>query len=381
MRIGIVANELSGDLLGGALAAELRLLAPQAELVGIAGPRMLAAGCKTLFPLERLSVMGLTEVLAHLPELMKLRRRILHYFLAEPPAVFVGIDAPDFNLGLERRLRAKGIPTVHFVSPTVWAWRAGRVKGIKRAVDLLLCIFPFEERFLRDHGVPAEFVGHPLADEIPPEVDKARARAELGLPAEGPVLAILPGSRRAEVERLGRPFLEAASLCWQAKPELRFVVPLVDDRLRALFEAEAAQVAPGLPILLLDGQSREALAAADCVLTASGTATLESMLLKRPMVVGYRVHPLTYALARRLVKTPFAAMSNILAGRELAPELLQDRCRAELIAPAVLAFLEDPGRIAEIAAEYAKIHAGMRHRAARQAALAVMRLIDRTAAA
>jgi lipid-A-disaccharide synthase len=377
LRIGIVANEPSGDLLGAALAAELRVLAPGLRLVGVAGPRMLEVGCETLLPMERLSVMGLAEVLMHLPELLRLRRALVRHFLADPPAVFVGIDAPDFNLGLERRLRAAGVPTVHLVSPTVWAWRPGRVKGIRRAVDLMLCVFPFEERFLRENGVPARFVGHPLADQIPMEVDREAARAGLGLSAPGPVIAILPGSRAGEVQSLAPPFIGAAALCLAARPDLRFVVPLVNSSLRALFEAELARICPYLPATLLDGRSREAIAAADCVLTASGTATLETLLLKRPMVVGYRVHRLTYHLARRLVKIPFAAMANLLAGRALAPEYLQGECRAELIAPALLDFLDHPERVAAIAAEYARIHAGMRHHAARKAALAVLDLIGR----
>jgi lipid-A-disaccharide synthase len=379
LRVGIVANEVSGDILGAALVSELRALVPQARFEGVAGPRMLEAGCETLFPMERLSVMGLTEVLGHLPELLRLRRRLVGHFRADPPDVFIGVDAPDFNLGLEQRLREQGIPTVHLVSPTVWAWRPGRVKGIRRAVDLMLCVFPFEESFLRGHGVPAHFVGHPLADQIPLKVDREAARADLGLPLEGPLIAILPGSRTGEMERLAAPFIESALRCLEARPELRFAVPLVTPRLRTQFEGVLQRVAPRLPVTLVDGRSRAVIAAADCVLTASGTATLETLLLKRPMVVGYRVHPLTYHLVKglRLVKVPHVAMANLLAGRELAPEFLQDRCRAELLAPALLGLLQDSGRRAEIAAEYGRIHAGMRHNAAREAALAVLGLIGR----
>ncbi len=377
LRVGIVANEASGDLLGAALVRELTRLVPGLQCTGVAGPAMQAAGCTTLFPLERLSVMGLTEVLGHLRELLRLRRQLLDHFLSDPPAVFIGIDAPDFNLGLERRLRARGIPTVHLVSPTVWAWREGRVKGVRAAVDLLLCIFPFEEGFLRRHGVPARYVGHPLADEIPLAVDRGAARAALGLPADGALVALLPGSRGSEMSRLAVPFIETAVRLHAARPGLGFVVPLVNARLRAEFSAQLARIAPALPVTLVDGQSRAAITAADCVLTASGTATLETLLLKRPMVVAYRVHPLTYRLLRllRMVKVPYAAMANLLAGRELAPEFLQGRCRAELLAPAVLAFLDDPARVAEVTAEYARIHAGMRHDAARTAALAVLELI------
>ena len=382
LTIGLVANEVSGDILGGALAAELKALVPGVRIIGVAGPRMLEQGCETLLPMERLSVMGLTEVLGHLRELLALRRGLVAHFLANPPDCFVGVDAPDFNLGLERRLRERGIPAVHLVSPTVWAWRPGRVKTIRRSVDLMLCVFPFEERFLTEHGVPARFVGHPLADQIPMDVDQDGARAELGLPADGQVVAILPGSRASELERLAAPFIETAVRCRAERPGLRFVVPLPTARLRALFEETLASLAPDLPVTLVDGQSRTAIAAADCVLTASGTATLETLLLKRPMVVGYRVHPVTYHLVKglNLVKVPHVAMANLLAGRELAPEFLQDRCRAQLLAPAVSAFLDDPGRRASIAAEYARIHGGMRHNAARQSALAILELIGRAPA-
>lgn len=379
LRVGIVANEASGDLLGAAVIEELGRLVPDASFTGVAGPRMLAAGCETRFAMERLSVMGLTEVVGHLWELLGLRRALANYFLAGRPDVFIGIDAPDFNLGLERRLRAAGIPTVHLVSPTVWAWRPGRVKGIRRAVDLLLCIFPFEASFLREQGVPARFVGHPLADQIPLEVDRTAARIALGLSVADTLVALLPGSRVGEVERLAAPFIETAVRCLAVRPGLRFVVPLVNPRLRELFATQLERLAPDLPITLVDGQSREAIAAADGVLTASGTATLETLLLKRPMVVGYRIHPLTYHLVKwsGLVKVPHIAMANLLAGRELAPEFIQDRCRADLMAPALLALLDDSERVARITEEYARIHADMRHHAARAAALAVLELIGR----
>jgi lipid-A-disaccharide synthase len=302
---------------------------------------------------------------------------LARHFLADRHDIFVGIDAPDFNLALERRLRSAGIPTVHLVSPTVWAWRPGRVKVIRRSLDLLLCIFPFEEAFLRGHGVPARYVGHPLADEIPLQPDQGAARASLGLPAQGPLVAILPGSRVGEVEALAGPFVQAALHCFRERPELRFVAPLVNARLRRIFEASLAREAPELPIALVEGRSREVLAAADLVLTASGTATLEGLLLKRPMVVGYRVHPLTYQLVTqlRLVKVPYVAMANLLVGRALAPEFLQGRCRPELLAPALLAFLDDPARMRQVQAEYLRVHESMRHNAARTAALAILDLV------
>lgn len=378
LTIGIVANEASGDLLAGAVVRELKALSPGVRFLGVAGPHMLAEGCETLVDMERLSVMGLTEVLGHLRELLGIRRMLARHFLADRPDVFVGVDAPDFNLALERRLRSAGIPTVHLVSPTVWAWRPGRVKVIRRSLDLLLCIFPFEEAFLRGHGVPARYVGHPLADEIPLQPDQKGARAALGLPAQGPLVAILPGSRVGEVEALAGPFVQAALHCFRERPELRFVAPLLNARLRRIFEASLAREAPGLPITLVEGRSREVLAAADLVLTASGTATLEGLLLKRPMVVGYRVHPLTYQLVTqlRLVKVPYVAMANLLVGRALAPEFLQGRCRPDLLAPALLAFLDDPARMRQVQAEYLRVHESMRHNAARAAALAILDLVQ-----
>lgn len=434
MRIGIVANEPSGDQLAASLIRALRELRPEASFIGVAGPRMLAAGCTTLVDQERLSVMGLVAVLRHLPEVLRLRRQLGDYFLAQPPDLFVGVDAPDFNLTLERRLRRAGIPTAHLVSPTVWAWRPGRVKGLRRAVDLVLSIFPFEEPFLRARGVPVCYIGHPLADDIPLETDRAAARRALGLAAAGPVIALLPGSRTSEVGLLARPFLETAAWCLARRPDLRFVVPLVSPRLRALFEkilaesglgprfvltptisatAEegvrrgetpttagdgvsldraplASATADGGPsrqgeavtatasaLILVDGQGREAMTAADLVLSASGTATLEALLLQRPLVVGYRVDPLTYWLVKtlKLIKVPHVAMANLLAGEELAPEFLQDRCRAELMGPALLALLDDPERVAAIRATYARIHGELRRDASRQAARALLELV------
>jgi lipid-A-disaccharide synthase len=291
--------------------------------------------------------------------------------------VFIGVDAPDFNLGLERRLRARGIPTVHLVSPTVWAWRPGRVKGIRRAVDLMLCIFPFEESFLREHGVDAHYIGHPLADEIPLEDQGAAARAELGLGSAETVIALLPGSRRSEVGRLAEPMLETARWCSQQRAGLRFVAPMVSETLKAMV-AEAHQcIAPGLDLRLLDGQSRAAVAAADVVLTASGTATLETLLHKRPMLVAYRLNALTYRLvvALNLIKVPYAAMANLLVGEELAPEFLQDRCRADLMGPALLEMIDDTPRRVAIARRYEEIHRELRRDAARTGAERVLDLL------
>jgi len=378
MKIGIVANEPSGDWLGAIVLRELKARVPDARLIGVAGPRMQAVGCESLVPMERLSVMGLTEVLRHLSELLRIRRDLIRSFLAWRPDVFIGVDAPDFNLGLERCLRKSGIRTVHLVSPTIWAWRAGRVRTIRRSVDLMLCIFPFEEDFLREQEVPARYIGHPLADEIPLQSDPLPARTRLGIPPEGQILALLPGSRVSEMKLLAGPFLQTARWCLERYPGLRFAVPLVTPTLRRIFTAALRQEAPELPVTLVDNQSQDVIAAADCALTASGTATLETLLINRPMVVGYRMSPITYRLLSglRLVKVPYIAMANLLVSRELAPEFMQDRCRADLMGPAVLDFLGDRERVDETRSVYHQVHGRLRRDAGRQAAAAVLELLS-----
>lgn len=349
----------------------------QVRFEGVGGQVMQAEGCHSLVPMERLSVMGLFEVLGHLPELLRIRKGLRERFLADPPDLYIGVDAPDFNLGLERVLRGAGIPTVHYVSPTVWAWRQGRVKTLRRAVDLMLSIFPFETDFLTRRGVNARYVGHPLADEIPLESDPGAARRLLGLEAEAQVIALLPGSRMGEVRRLGRVFLEAADWLLQRRPGLSFVLPCASGRIRVQIEAELTTMDRALPLLLTDGRARDAMAAADLVLTASGTATLEALLVKRPMVVAYRLQPLTYWVVRllRLVKVPHVAMANLLAGRELAPELLQGAATPEALGRALLGLLEDPARMAEIRSAYAEIHRRLRQGSAGKAAEAVIELL------
>ena len=406
--IGIVANEPSGDQLGALLVRALRERRPELRFVGVAGPKMLAAGCETLLPMERLSVMGLVEVAKVLPDLLRARRDLVRGLRQLNPLLVIGVDAPDFNLGLERRLRARGIPSVHLVSPTVWAWRPGRVKQIRRSVDLMLSIFPFEADFLRQHRVPVTYIGHPLADDCPLQPDREAARRALGIsldwliaeakpqaskpqaskpqaskPGEesaNALIAILPGSRSSEVELLGRPMLETAAWCHRRRPGLRFIAPMVSEALGQRFEGMRREIAPQLPLKLISGQSREAMAAADLVLTASGTATLEALLAKRPMLVAYRLHPLTHWLVTRLrlIKVRYAAMANLLVGRELAPEFLQDRCRADLMGPALLALLDDAERRAEIEAAYQQIHRELRQNAAHRAAEAILALADRS---
>ncbi len=382
LNLGIVANEVSGDLLGASLLRELKHRVPDLRAEGVAGPRMEEAGCETLVPMERLSVMGLSEVLRHLRELLAIRRRILRHFLTNPPDVFIGVDAPDFNLGVEERLRSAGIRTVHLVSPTVWAWRPKRVEKVRRAVDLLLSIFPFEREFLSARGVPAVYVGHPLADEIPLSVDRQQARDRLGISPAGPLIALLPGSRLGEVHRLAEPFLGAARYCLERRPDVEFVTPLVNASVRSQFEQALEAHGQRLPVTLVDGRSQDVIAASDLVLTASGTATLETLLLKRPMVVGYRLSPLTYQIVKRLnlIKVPHVAMANLLAGERLAPELIQERCRSDLLGQELLGLLGDPRRVSGIVHRYGEIHLELRRGASARAAEAVLALVGRSGA-
>lgn len=378
MRIALVAGELSGDLLGAGLIAALKERYPHAQFVGVGGPAMISQGLESWTPLERLAVMGLVEVLRHLPELFRLRRQLVERLLAEPPAVFIGIDAPDFNLGLERRLRVHGIPTVHYVSPSVWAWRPWRVRKIARAVDLMLTLFPFEAAFYERQGVPVRDVGHPLADEIPLYSDGGEARQALGLawPAGTRVVALLPGSRMGEVSRLGPLFLETACGLFARRPDLYFLMPAATPQIHEFLAALRSTQAPSLPLTLMQGHSREVMAAADVVLLASGTATLEATLLKRPMVVAYRVAPVTAWIARRLVNISYFALPNLLAGRELAPEFFQEAATATNLGAAVLHWLDNATAGAALAAEFAALHVQLRRDASRQAAAAVTELLE-----
>jgi lipid-A-disaccharide synthase len=354
----------------------------RSELVfeGVGGPRMAALGLDSRVPMEKLSVMGLVEVLKHLPELLRIRRDLLHRWLSDPPDVFVGVDAPDFNLKLEQRLRAAGVPTVHYVSPTVWAWRPKRVNQLRRAADLVLSIFPFEHDFLDRHQVDSRYVGHPLAQEFPLEPDREASRERLGLKHGIPVLALLPGSRASEVGALGRTFLATAVEVARQLDRLHVVVPLINAKTRDLFEQCRLECAPQLPVTVVLDDSRTALAAADVVLTASGTATLESLLSKRPMVVGYRVNAGTYWLARvlNLVKVDHIAMANLLAEERLAPEFIQHDCEPRQLVPAVLDLFRDPDRVATIKQRYREIHQAMRIDTNREAAQAVLELLART---
>lgn len=374
--IGLVAGEASGDNLGGGLVRELRARLPGAGCFGVAGPRMVEAGCEAWFPSDALAVMGLAEILRHLPRLLRLRRELVARLLEARPDVFVGIDSPEFNLRVARQLKAAGVPTVQYVSPQVWAWRQGRVRTIGQSVDLVLCLLPFERQFYDEHRVRAVFVGHPLADRIPLVSDTVPARAALGLSPGAQVVAVLPGSRGGEVGKLGAPF--AATLAWlkAQRPAVEFVAPMANAHARSVFEQALAAEAPGVEVRIVDGRAQEALTAADAVLVASGTATLETALVKRPMVVAYRVAPLTGWLLRemKLVKTSHFSQPNLLAGRPLVPEFFQEQVRPDVLGPALLAQLERPDR-ADLTAQFTAIHQSLRCDASARAADAIAELL------
>ena len=372
IRVALVAGEASGDILGCGLMQAIKQRHPDAEFIGVGGARMEAEGLKSFFPMERLAVMGLVEVLGRLFELLRRRRQLARELIAAKPDVFIGIDAPDFNLGLELKLRRAGIKTVHYVSPSVWAWRQKRVLKIREACDLMLTLFPFEAQFYDEHQVPVRFVGHPLADAIPQQADRAAAREALDLPQDEPVVALMPGSRGGEVARLGELFLDAAIRLRALRPGIHFLLPCATPERREQLEQMLA--GRDLPLTLLNGRSHEALAACDAVLIASGTATLEALLYKRPMVVAYRVAPLTYRVLKRLVKSPYISLPNLLAQRLLVPELIQDAATPEALAQAV-APLIDGGQVQTEGFDL--IHRALRRDASVSAADAVLKLAER----
>ncbi|MGE4533232.1 lipid-A-disaccharide synthase [Halomonas sp.] len=375
-RVYLVAGELSGDLLGAGLMRALKARHPGVEFRGIGGPRMIQEGIDSRFPLETLSVMGLVEVLRHLPRLVGVRRALKRDALAWRPDIVIGIDAPDFNLGLERQLREAGLTTAHYVSPSVWAWRQGRVKGIARAVDAMLTFLPFEAAFYARHRVPVAFVGHPLADELPLDNDRSGARVALGLAEGAPVLAVLPGSRASEIRFLGDTFLAAAEQLCAERPGLSVVIPAATPARRAELEALLAE-RPGLAerVTLLDGQAREAMVASDAVLLASGTAALEAMLCHRAMLVAYRMAPATHWLARRLVKTEWISLPNLIARETLVPELIQEAASPAAIAQGLGELLDDGAGRAALEARFARMHAGLQRDASRRAAEAIEALV------
>lgn len=375
MKIGLVAGEASGDLLGAGLLRELRARVPDATFEGVAGPEMLAAGCDQWEPAESLAVMGLVEPLAHIPRLLRLRKSLLRRWLASPPDVFVGIDAPEFNLGLEKKLRKSGIKTVHYVSPSVWAWRKGRIKTVKEAVDKVLCILPFEKALYDSHGVDAVFVGHPKADSSPATVDAEAARRALGL-GSGELVAILPGSRTGEVARLGGILASTAKLLAAARPGIRFVTPAATPVLRSMIEQQLTAAGVADSFLVLDGDSETAMMAADVVLLASGTAALESALLGKPTIAIYRVAPVTYAIVigMRMVKLDYYTLPNLLTDAPLVPEFMQKEAEPSAIAGAVTEMLDDPERRRMIQREFAKLRTKLALNADQRAADAVIEL-------
>jgi lipid-A-disaccharide synthase len=374
--IVLVAGETSGDNLGAQLIEALRARIPDARFAGVAGPRMIAAGCEPWERAESLAVMGLIEILPHLPRLLRIRRQLIERVLRERPAVYVGVDAKEFNLRLMPRLKEQGVRTVQYVSPQIWAWRQGRVRTIGRAADLVLCLLPFEKQFYDEHAVKAEFVGHPLADQIPLELDRERARAELGLERAGEHVALLPGSRHGEVSRLAPDFAATVGWLLERRPTLRFIAALASADARRVFSEALDAAAVRDRVALVDGRAQQVLAASDVALLASGTATLEATLVKRPMVVAYRLSALTGFLLKtlKLFKAPYFAQPNLLAGRQVVPEYFGDEVRADVLGPAVLAQLDRADRAA-LVQTFASIHATLRRDASARAAEAIVELM------
>lgn len=374
--IAMVAGEASGDLLASHLMEAIKLARPNVKFVGIGGPRMKSAGMECWFPMEKLAVNGYVEVLKHLPEIWGIRRKLRSRLLAAPPDLFIGVDAPDFNLGLEIALKKRDIPVVHYVSPSIWAWRRERIRKIKRAVSHMLALFPFEAPIYKEAGIPVTYVGHPLADEFPEKPDRDAMREQMRIMADEKVFAFLPGSRQGEVRRLAPIFIEAAQLILKQMPNARFLVPLASRETRTLFEEEQwRQGAQQLPITLLFGHARDAMIAADCGLIASGTATLEAALLKCPMVITYTVPGTTYRMMKRKAYLPYVGLPNILAGRFLVPELLQSDATPENLAQALLNLAGNKQKLEEMRQAFADMHHTLKQDAASKAAAVVLQYL------
>jgi lipid-A-disaccharide synthase len=374
LRFGIIAGEKSGDNLGAGLISAIRDQFADAEFEGIGGPTMLAQGFTSLAPMDPLSVMGFVEPLTHLPQILKIKRTVQDHFINNPPDAFIGIDAPDFNLRVESVLRNKNIPTVHYVSPSVWAYREKRINKIKQSVDLMLTLFPFETAIYRQHDIAVKCVGHPLADAIGFKDNKVSARQKLGLEANAKILALMPGSRAGEIQRLGPIFIEAGKQSLETNPGLRFIIPCASSSRKQQIEAMLGD-AENDNFILLDGNSHLGISAADAVLLASGTATLEAMLLKRPMIVCYRIAALTYAVASRMMKIPLFALPNLLAGKQLVPEYIQDRVTVPNLVAEINSIFRNPAASEELLVEFETIHKSIRLNANRQAADSVLKLI------
>ncbi|MCH9049063.1 MAG: lipid-A-disaccharide synthase [Proteobacteria bacterium] len=375
-RIGIVAGEASGDLLGAKLIQDLKEKYSDIEVVGIGGKHLIENGCQSLFDMERLSVMGIFEVLARYYELLGIRRKLTKYFVENPPDIFIGIDAPDFNLTLEENLRSQGIRTVHYVSPSVWAWRESRLKKISRAVDLMLVLFPFELPYYEKNNITAQFVGHPLATQLNETPDKNGAREVLDLPRDKVIIALMPGSRKSEINQHSPIFLETALWCQERHDNLHFVANMVDEQAREIFSKAINEICPDLPITIFTGDSRLPMEASDLLLLASGTITLEAMFLKKPMVVAYRVSWLTYQIFSRLIHAPYAALPNLLADKLLVPECLQNDCTPEKLGAELSAWLNDEPAVEKLKHEFDVIHQGMVQQKRHSAVDAIMLLIS-----
>ena len=377
----MVAGEASGDLLASLLIQSLKKRLPDARFFGIGGPKMQAVGFQALFPAEKLAVRGYAEVLKHYREIAGIRRKLLSAMLSDPPHAFIGVDAPDFNLHLEKRLKASGIPAIHYVSPSVWAWRGGRIRGIAQSVSRMLALFPFEEEIYRRNNIPVSYVGHPLADVIPVEVNRAALREKLGIPVDQVVFALLPGSRQSELHYMAETFIETAKSLNQRFPAAQFLVPLATRETRDMFELALYKLsAQGLPITRLFGHAQDAMAVADGVLVASGTATLEAALLKKPMVVAYRMSPWSWRLMRRMQYQPWIALPNILSACFVVPEFLQDDATPENLAQALGNLVEDQETSRRIAGIFTNLHEKLRLNSAERAAEAIMPYLIRTAA-
>lgn len=376
--VAIVAGEASGDLLAAPVIGALRQRLPDLRCAGIAGDRMIDAGAEAWWHVHELSVRGYAEVLRELPRLLRMRSALRARLLAERPAAVVGVDSPDFNLRLEMQLRAAGVPTVHYVSPSIWAWRPKRIEKVRRAADRVLLVFPFEQKIYEEAGIPATYVGHPLASVIPAQADSAAARARLGVDAAEPVIALLPGSRRAEVQHIGPAFVEAAALMHRREPRLRFLLPVAEPRLRDLLApAMQAAGAAGQRIALVDGRSHDCLEAADGVLVASGTATLEAALFGKPMVIAYRMPAASYWLMRQMGTVAFIGLPNILAGEALVPELIQDEATPQRLSDALLAILGDRPRCERLRERFAAMHESLKRDTPRLAAEAILATVKR----
>lgn len=371
--IGIVAGEASGDLLGSHLMAALKEARPDIEFVGIGGPKMQTVGMNVLFPMEKLAVRGYVEVLRHYGEIVGIRRKLKRYFLANRPDLFIAVDAPDFNLDLELALKQRGIPTIHYVSPSIWAWRGERINKIKRAVSHMLALFPHEPKLYQQAGIPVDYVGHPLADLLPDQPKRTEMRETMRIPLQARVFAFLPGSRQSEVKHLARPYIETAKLILQQIPEARFLVPLASRETRgifdqALYDCDAQQ----LPVTLLFGHAQDAMIAADIALVASGTATLECALLKRPMVITYRMPALSWWLMKRKSYQPYVGLPNILSERFVVPELIQEDATPENLAQALLNLVNDKDAVAQLEVTFHALHQTLRQNTARKAAAAIL---------